>query len=89
MEYHQQSENSEQELLEKYKILKQRIYQSTRKYALADPERTRSYSRKYYNKNKDDPEFRKKVREQALKSYYKKKEINLANNNIVISTAIL
>ena len=66
-------DNNNNELIEKYNDLKRRIYLSTRKYALADPERTKAYSRKYYNKNKDDPEFRIKQREYAKKSYYKKK----------------
>ena len=59
--------------INKYIENKKKHLQATRKYALNDPARTRAYANAYYNKNKDDPAFKQKVRERALKYYYEKK----------------
>ena len=61
---------------------KRKHIQATRKYALKDPSRTRGYANDYYNRNKDNPEFRQKMRERALNYYYNKKSKNQLNNNI-------
>ena len=68
------------------KLLKKKEQQkkAMKKYAETHKEIMRKNSANYYNKNKDDPDFKKHCSEKSLRTYYKKKNriINDTNENI-------
>jgi len=51
-----------------------------KKYAENHIEQMRENSRVYYNKNKDNEEFKKHCRDKSLKTYYKKKSLKVVSN---------
>ena len=56
-------------IVEKFNKNRERHYQYTRNYALANKDRTREYARNFKERHKEDEEYRQKMREYA-KTYY-------------------
>ena len=61
---------------EKYQKNKEAIYKSIRKYATKDEnkERIAQLKKNFYDKKKEDPEYKKKHSE-AMKKYYQKRNL--------------
>lgn len=51
-----------------------------KKYAETHKEKMRENSKRYYDKNKDNEDFKKHCREKSLKTYYKKKSLKVVSD---------
>ena len=54
---------------------KERRKLAQKKYASTHAEQMRENSKRYYDKNKDNEDFKNHCREKSLKTYYKKKAL--------------
>lgn len=62
--------NTEQDKEERRKL-------AQKKYASTHSEQMKANSKRYYDKNKDNEEFKIHCREKSLKTYYKKKALKV------------
>jgi hypothetical protein len=61
-------------LVEKYKRYKTIMAQANKKYREANKEKVNKIAKAYYDRHKDDEEWRKKQCEKSKRAYLKKKE---------------
>ena len=66
-------------IVEKFNKNRERHYQYTRNYALANKDRTREYARNFKERHKEDEEYRQKMREYAKNYYHTHKKLKNKN----------
>jgi hypothetical protein len=69
---------------ERFAKLKEQLAKANQKWRANNKEKVNEISKNYYERNREDPEFRKKQSEKAMRAYHKRKAREFEENTLLV-----